>query len=126
MASHQMMRSYLDLITAGKFVKAEDFYADDVKVHMKGHNVASGEYVGHADYTAALGKIMSVIDSLTVDEHDLLVSDDHAVVLSTWHVTRGDRSGSLNHCIIYHTSRDKITEIWIIPEDSEADAALLS
>ena len=114
------------MITAGKFVEAEDYYTDDVKVHIKGHNIASGDYVGHADYTAAMGKLMGIVDGMTVAEHDLLVSDDHAVVLSAWHVTRGGRSEVLNHCIVYHTTDDKISEIWIIPEDSEKDAELLS
>ncbi len=126
MASYEMMRSYLDLITAGNFAEAEGFYTQDVKVHLRGHNPASGDYEGIADYNAALGRIMGVVDSLTVEEHDLLVSDDHAVVLSTWHVTRGERSGALNHCIVYHTTGDRISEIWIIPEDSELNADLLS
>ena len=126
MASYGMMRSYLDLITAGRFVEAEGYYSDDVKVHIQGHNIASGDYVGHADYTAAMGKLMGIVDEMTVTEHDLLVSDDHAVVLSEWHVGRGDQREVLNHCIVYHTTDDKISEMWIIPEDSEAEADLLS
>jgi ketosteroid isomerase-like protein len=126
MASYEMMQSYLDMITAGDFVGAEKFYADDFRAHVKGHNLASGDYVGRAEYTRALGELMDVVDSMTVEQHDLLVSDDHAVVLSTWHVTRGGETADLNHVVVYHTVGEEISEMWIIPEDSETNAAFLS
>lgn len=126
MGNLEMMRGYLDLIKAGQFVEAEQHYADDVRVHVKGHNAISGDYVGHADYTEALGRLMGMVDSLTVEEHDLLVGNDHAVVLSVWHVTKGDASAALNQVIVYHLTDGKISELWIIPEDSEKNAALLS
>jgi ketosteroid isomerase-like protein len=126
MANYDMMRSYLDMITAGDFVAAEQYYADDVRVHIKGHNLASGDYTGHSDYTEAMGKLMNAVDSLTVEEHDLLVGEAHAVVLSRWHTTRGRETTTLDHVIVYHLGGDQISEIWIIPEDSEKDAAFLS
>ena len=91
-----------------------------------GDNMATGEYLGHEDYTAAMTSLMNQLDSMTVDEHDLLVSDDHAVVLSTWHVSRNGESSELPHVIVYHTTDNKITEIWIIPVDAKRDAAVLS
>lgn len=126
MASHQMMRNYLDMVTSGKVIEAQAYYGDDVRIHVKGHNMISGDYVGHDGYTAAMQRMMGALDSMEVEEHDLLVSDDHAVVLSVWHVSRGGRQASLNHVIVYHTTDDEITEMWIIPEDSEQDAAILS
>ena len=126
MPSHEMMRSYLDLVTSGKIVEAEAYYTDDVKIHVRGNYVGSGDYEGLADYNAALGRIMGQFDEMTVEAHDLLVSDDHAVTLSVWHVRKGDRTEALNHCIVYHTEGDKISELWIIPEDPDKDAELLS
>ena len=64
--------------------------------------------------------------SALVEEHDLLVGEDHAVVLSRWHTTRGSETTTLDHVIVYHLSGDQISEIWIIPEGSEKDAAFLS
>ena len=62
---------------------------------------------------------------MTVEAHDLLVSDDHAVTLSVWHVKKGDRAEALNHVIVYHAEGDKISELWIIPEDAGKEAAVL-
>jgi len=126
MANYDTMRAYLDKIIAGEFEAVEDYYTDDIVVHFAGQSAAAGEYHGKVEYTAALSKIMGLIDDLAVEEHDLLVSDDHAVVLNTWHVTRGDASADLKHVIVYHTRGDQISEIWIVPEDQQANAAILS
>ena len=78
MVSYEMMRTYLDMIVAGDFEGAEAHYTDDIVVHFAGWKDTHGK----AEYTAALGAMMGMIDLLQVEEHDLLVSDDHAVVLN--------------------------------------------
>lgn len=121
MAEYEMMRSYLDRIVAGDFEGAEEFYADDVTVHFPGWKDTHGK----DDYTAAIGELMSRVDSLEVEEHDLLVSDDHAVVLNAWHITKGDRDERSNHVIVYHSEGEKITEIWVVAENQALMAELL-
>jgi len=98
----------------GQFIEAE--YTD----HVIGHNQASGDDIGHAEHRATTTNMMNALDSMTVDEPDLLVSDDHGVVLSTWNVTRSDRTAALTHVVRYHTTDDTtIIEIRIISGDSE-------
>ena len=113
MASYDMMRAYLDKIVAGDFAGATEYFADDVTVHFSGWKDTHGK----AEYSAALGEMMGMVDSLEVEEHDLLVSDDHAVVLNAWHITKGDRDERANHVVVYHTDGDKITELWVVAQN---------
>ena len=122
MASYDMMRSYLDMIVAGDFEGAESYYTDVVVVHFAGWK----DTLGKDEYNAALGEMMGMVDSLQVEEHDLLVSDDHAVVLNDWHITKGDRDERVNHVVIYHTDGDKISEIWVVAEDQQTMNELMS
>jgi hypothetical protein len=55
-----------------------------------------------------------------------LVSDDHAVVPDTWHVQRHGEDHAVNHVIIYHTTGDKISELWMVAEDQAAEARAFS
>ena len=126
MADYEMMRRYLDLVVAGDFQTAMEFVADDVTAHVSGHHAVSGDYHGKAAYTEALGRLMGMVDELVVEEHDLLVSDGHAVVLNRWAVRKGDETTHQNHVIVYHTEGDRITELWIVAEDQEAEAAFFS
>lgn len=121
MASYDMMRAYLDCIVAGDFVGAEGYYADDITVHFPGWRDVHGK----DEYNTALGEMMGMFDSLQVEEHDLLVSDDHAVVLNAWHITKDDRDVRSNHVVVYHTDGDKITEIWVVAEDQATMAELM-
>ena len=122
MASYEMMRAYLDRIVSGDFQGAEDHYTDNIVVHFAGWKDTRGK----AEYNEALGSMMGMVDSLQVEEHDLLVSDDHAVVLNDWHITKGDRDERVNHVIIYHTEGDKISEIWVVAEDQALMSELMS
>lgn len=113
MANYDTMRSYLDLIVAGDFDSALEYFTDDIAVHFGGGITTTGK----AEYMDFVRNMMGSVDSMQVDEHDLLVSDDHAVVLNAWHITKGDRDVHANHVVVYHTDGDKIREIWVVAED---------
>lgn len=122
MANYDAMRAYLDLIVAGDFESAMEYFTDDIVVHFAGWKDTHGK----DEYRAALGAMMGMVDSLRVEDHDLLVSEDHAVVLNDWHIKKGDRDERANHVIIYHTDEDKISEIWVVAEDQSLMADLMS
>jgi len=124
--SMEMMRSYLDLITAGEFEAALDYWADNVVLHVSGDNPTSGTYTGKQAAAGYIAKAMGTVDSVRIEEHDLLVSDDHSVVLSTSHAERKGKTLTSNAAVVYHTEGDKITEIWIINEDQKANDEFLS
>lgn len=123
MADYDTMRRYLDTIVAGEFEKAAEFFSDDIVVHFSGWR----ETKGKAEYQTAVMDMLSMVDSMSVEEHDLLVSDDHAIVLNAWHIKKGDRDEKANHVVIYHTDgAGKISEIWVIAEDQAKMAELMS
>ena len=126
MAKQDLMRTYLDLVVAGDLEGATSYYTDDVVLHWAGNGPISGTYSGKAEYLAALQKLRSIVDGTSVEEHDLLTSDDHAVVLNRGTYTRGDDSITTNRVVVYHFSGDKISEVWVVEEDQSAVDAFLS
>ena len=126
MVSMEMMRSYLDQITAGEFEAAMDYWANDVVLHVSGDNPTSGTYTGKEAAAGYTAKAVGAVDSVQIDEHDLLVSDGHAVVLSTTHAERNGKHMTSNAVVVYHTEGNKVTEIWIINEDQRAVDEFLS
>jgi len=126
MASKEMMRRYLDLITAGEFAAATEYWADDLVGHMSGNNPTSGTYTGKKAWIEWSVAAVAMQDSVRVEEHDLLVSDDHAVVLATMHAERSGKQLSYNRIAVFHTEGEKITEAWLIDDDQEAVDDFLS
>ena len=122
MASMDMeaMRRYLNHITAGEFEAAMDYWADDIVVHVSGNNPTSGTYTGKEAAAGYTAQAVGAVDSVQIDEHDVLVSDQHAVVLSTTHAERNGQHLASNTVVVYHTEGDQVTELWIIPEDQRA------
>jgi ketosteroid isomerase-like protein len=96
--------------------------APDVKWHGTGRNQASGDYDG---LDATLGSFLNLAQltsgTFSVEVHDVLASDDHAVVLA---VSRGERNGKTlesNYCNIFHfNDSGQVTESWVVPVDPYA------
>jgi ketosteroid isomerase-like protein len=57
--------------------------------------------------------------SITVDTHDVIANDEHAVALVTATATMGDRSLTYRTAEIYHVRDGKITERWAFSDDTE-------
>ena len=126
MASMEMMRRYVDHLTAGEFEAAAEYWADDIVGHVSGDNATSGTYTGKEGGAAYAAKIAGRYDSIQIEEHDLLVSDQHAVLIAVSHSERNGQKHSSNSVVVYHTEGDKITEFWAIPVDQKAMDDFLS
>jgi len=124
--TNEVMRAYLDRVVAGDFQGAMDYYADDVVGHVGGNNATSGVYLGKEEWRAYLAKAVGMVDSMRIEDHDLLTSEDHAVVLNTFHAERGGNSLSSHRVVIYHVSDGKVTELWVVDEDQQAVDEFLS
>ena len=120
MVSMEMMRSYLDAITSGEFEAAMGYWADDIVIHVSGDNVTSGTYSGKEAAVGYAAAAVGAVDSIQIDEHDLLVGEEHAVLLNTTHSERNGKHMTANGVVVYHTEGDKITEVWIMNEDQTA------
>ncbi len=118
--TYAVMREYLDHILAGEWDQLADFFSDDFVGHVGGHSRFSGTHQGKDAFGQIVGDMVGSMESYRTDEHDLLVSDDHAVVLGTWHAEREGKSISMNRVVIYHLDGNKITELWVLNEDQAA------
>ncbi len=126
MGIREVMREYLDKITATDFEDAMAHYTDDVIAHATGVGPGSGVFEGKAAFGGYLAQMTEMMDSMKIREHDLLTSDDHAVVLNTMELTRGDKTFTTNRVVIYHFEGDKISELWMVDADQHGAAEFMS
>lgn len=85
-----------------------------------GRSKWAGTRNGKEAMLAWLQEITGSLDDVQIGQHALTVGDGHAVALTTFSATNGDKSYSGNRAVVYHTEGDKITELWVIDEDQYA------
>ena len=66
-----------------------------------------------------------IVVSLLVN-HDILASDDHAVVLNKTRGTRGGKTLEQNQVVVLHIKGGKIAEAWLQFSDQQAMDELAS
>jgi len=120
-----VLRAYLDRVVAGDLQGAADFYTDGVVFHWAGHGPLSGDYRGKAAILEMFAKFSNLVEA-KLEPHDVLFSDDHAVVLARGTYQRGGRSVSTNRIVVYHFAGDQISELWLVDERQQEMDGLLS
>ena len=83
------------------------------------HEIGSDEPVRGKQ---ALGERMSGMPEgagITIDTHDIIANDEHAVALVTATATMGDQSLTYRTAEIYHMKDGKITERWAFSDDTD-------
>ena len=94
-------------------------FSPDIVWHQGGRNQTSGDYKGVDNVLGLLGKIAQLTDgTFSVELHDVLASDEHAVALA---VTKGQRGGKTiqngQYSHICHLRDGKISEAWVVNVD---------
>ena len=97
---------------AGDMETAGNGFADDIVVHLPGRNPLSGTYHGKDQVFAMLAAESELVSDPTTEIHDVLASDDHAVVLRTDSVSRNGRTWAGPCVDVMHVKDGKITEYW--------------
>ncbi len=99
----------------------KQFLADDVRWHLPGRSPLSGDYEGPEQVMQYFGRILELTGgTLTIDLHDVLANDDHAVALYT---IGGEREGKRLHdhqVLVFHLRDGKATEVCTQPADQYA------
>ncbi len=97
------------------------FHTDDTVTHFPGRGPMAGDYRGKDGLTQLLQKQMQMLDSPPkVETHDVLASDDHAVVLNKVAGTRGGKTLEQNQVVVIHLKGGKIDEVWLQFSDQQA------
>jgi ketosteroid isomerase-like protein len=106
-----------------KFAKGDlqgylDLCADDFVFHAPGNNKMTGDYT-KANFTKIIDTLMAVTGgNFTEDVHDVLVNNDHGVVLARHTVRRSDGAEhAFDVAHVYHLQDAKLAECWECPAD---------
>ena len=92
-------------------------YADDVVVHIGGHNALTGDYRGLESLQALFGRFMQLSGAYSFTNHAYLADEEHGIILQRGTMQRGDRSFATDEVFIYHFRDGKIAEFWYLPWD---------
>lgn len=97
------------------------YHADDVVLHFPGRGPMAGDYRGKDGVAQLFQRQMQILDSPPeIENHDILASDDHAVILNTVRATRGDQTLEQNQVVVMHVKDGKIAETWLQFSDQQA------
>lgn len=102
--------------------------AEDVIWNAPGRGVNAGRRHGKQELFAGMGRLAELTGgTLRGEIHDVLASDEHAIVLQT---TRGEREGRApledREAIVLHVKDGQVVEVWEHPSDLHAMDAFFS
>ena len=105
----------------------DQFFADDIVWHVAGTGPLAGDYEGAAEVIGQLTKISALSGgSVQPQVHDVLVSNDHTVVLVTISAERAGKQLQLNLVHVIHAENGKATEVWTHSADPAGSAQFWS
>jgi uncharacterized protein len=102
-----------------------DFYADDVIVHIPGKSSFAGVYEGKDQFLELFGRFMERAPEYSFEPHAYLADDEHGVALQRSHYKRGNETLDSNDTFVCHFRGGKISEFWLLSEDTQAVDAFL-
>jgi ketosteroid isomerase-like protein len=114
----ELVRRGFDAFVAGNMEWLNEHFHENIVWHVPGHNVLSGAHQGREQVLAMF--IKSVQLALPEFEiHDVLGSEDHIVVLATFHWRRQDNGETFDdhNVSVFHVENEKALEVWNIQED---------
>jgi uncharacterized protein len=123
-----------DLVREGyqAFIKADmqkvsGFFADDIVWHVGGRGPLAGDYRGKDEVLGFLAKTMEMTGgTFTLEVHDILANDDHAVALVVARAQREGKTLEDRQAHVLHIRDGKVTEYWGHPGDQYAIDEFLS
>lgn len=117
-----LVRDMFAAMERGDMQWLEERTADDIVWHTGGNSRAAGVRRGKDEVRELMGAAASP-DTMKVQSHDIIASDDHTVVLGTASVTSpSGKSVEYNFVNVFHIADGKVTEVWGMSEnDAETD-----
>lgn len=123
-ANEEIARSATEAISKGDVEGFLGHHADDVVLHFPGSGPMAGDYRGKSEVAGVFQQQQQVLDAPPeVEVHDILASDDHAVVLNKTRATRGGKTLDQDQIVVMHIADGKIAEVWLhFSKQAEMDA----
>jgi uncharacterized protein len=105
----------------------DQYFAENIVWHVAGTGPLAGDYEGAAAVMRVLGQISELSGGTVQPElHDVLVSNDHTVALTTIRVERAGKQLQLNLVHVIHAANGKATEVWTHSSDPAGAAKFWS
>jgi hypothetical protein len=123
-ANAAVIRRYCDAWRAGDLAGIVDCYHDDLVLHYFGTSPLSGDHRGKPAALAALARVQQLTNRRLLEIHDVLASDEHAVVPARERFARDGRTVESKRVLVYHVRDGKLAEAWIYDDDQRAVDAL--
>jgi ketosteroid isomerase-like protein len=118
--NEEIARSATEAIAKRDIEGLLGMYADDVVLHFPGRGPMAGDYRGKDGITKMFQQQMEILDAPPqVENHDILASDDHAVVLNKVRGTRGGQTFDQQQVVVMHIRDGKIAEVWLQFSDQQ-------
>jgi ketosteroid isomerase-like protein len=116
-ANYEAVRRYCDAWLAGDVSAIVDCYAEHLTLHYFGRSPLAGEHVGKQAALAVLFQVQQRPKRKPLAIHDVLASDDHAIVMARERFEREGRVCELNRLLVYNVRDGKLVECWIYDAD---------
>ena len=105
----------------------DQYFAADMVWHVAGTGPFAGTHAGAAEVIGQLTKISALSNGTVQPQvHDVLVSNDHTVVLVTMNAERAGKQLQLNLVHVIHSQNGKATEVWTYSADPAGAAQFWS
>ncbi len=115
-ASAQLLRQALDAFNSGDAQAAAALMTDDIEWHEIGRaEPIVGKEALAARFAGALPEW-----EISVELHDIVANDDHAIALVTATARMGGRNLTYRTAEIYHVRDGKISARWAFSDDTAA------
>lgn len=119
--NEDVARSATEALSKGDMEGFLSLHTDDIVIHFPGRGPMAGDHRGKDGVAKMFQQQMQLLDSPPeIENHDILASDDHTVVLNK---TRASRDGKIleqNQVVVMHVEGGKIAEVWLQFSDQQA------
>lgn len=120
-----VIRRLYEAFAEGDAETVAAIFARDVVWHEGGVHQLAGDYRGLDGVMAINGHAAEATGgTLSVDVHDILGSDDHAVILQRVTATKDGREHTLDEVLVVHLIDGQVGEVWVAYPDPKAAVEL--
>lgn len=107
-----LQRGY-DAFGTGDIETVMGLFTDDIQWHVPGQNLVSGDYSGKEQVGGFFGKLVELSDgTFSVDVHDIMANDEHAVGLVFLRAERNGKTLAANGAHVWHVNNGQFSEFW--------------
>lgn len=88
-------------------------FSDDIRWHIPGRGLVSGDYRGKEEVVGFFTKLMELTNgTFRLEVHDVLANDEHAVGLVTLRAERDRKTLNMHDVHVWHVTDGKFSEFW--------------